>query len=164
VYTPQQKIALDNGMLTWRGRLRFRVYNPAKLTKYGITVRRVCESTTGYICKLIIYDASGMTLQDTVFELLDPYLGQGYSVYMDNYYNSAHLAKQLHEQNTVVCGTIRQNRGVPNDLRDHQKTLKRGEMTFGRDGEVLVSWMDKKIITMISTMHSAEMVEIPTRF
>jgi hypothetical protein len=55
--------------------------------------------------------------------------------------------------------------GVPNDLSDHQKTLKRGEMTFRRDGEViLVSWMDKKIITMISTMHSAEMVEIPTNF
>jgi hypothetical protein len=46
-----------------------------------------------------------------------------------------------------------------------KKTWKRGEMTFRRDGEVLlVSWMDKKIITMISTMHSAEMVEIPTKF
>jgi hypothetical protein len=128
-------------------------------------VRMVCDSTTGYICKLTIYDASGMTLQDTVFELPDPYLGQGYSVCMDNYYNSVHLAKQLYEHNTVVCGTIRQNTGVLNDLRDHQKTLKRGEMTFRRDGEVLlVSWMDKKIITMISTMYSAEMVEIPTNF
>jgi hypothetical protein len=84
---------------------------------------------------------------------------------MDNYYNSVRLAKQLYEQNTVICGTIRQNRGIPNDLRDHQKTLKRGEMTFRIDGEVLfVSCMDKKIITMISTMHSAEMVEIPTKF
>jgi hypothetical protein len=165
VYTPQQKIALDEGMLAWSGRLQFHVYNPAKITKYGIVMRMVCEPTTGYICKLMIYDASGMTLQDTVFELLDPYLGQGFSVYMKNYYNSVRLAKQLYEQNTVVCGTIRQNRGVPNDLRDHQKTLERGEMTFRRDGEVLlVSWMEKKIIIVISTMHSAEMVEIPTKF
>jgi hypothetical protein len=80
VYTPQQRVALDEGMLAWRGRLRFCVYNPAKITKYGIMVRMVCESSTGYICKLMIYDASRMSLQDTVFELLDPYLGQGYSV------------------------------------------------------------------------------------
>jgi hypothetical protein len=82
-------------------------------------------------------DASGMTLQDTVFELLDPYPGQGYSLCMDNYYNSVRLAKQLYELNTVVCGTITQNRGIPNDLRDHQKTLKRCEMTFRRMGKFL---------------------------
>jgi hypothetical protein len=43
-------------------------------------VRMVCESTTGYICKHMIYDASGINLQDTDFELLDPYPGQGDSV------------------------------------------------------------------------------------
>jgi hypothetical protein len=75
------------------GGLRFYVYNPAKITKYGIMVRMVCESMTGYIRKLMIYDASGMTLQDTVFELLDPYLGQGYSVHSIQFFPIVSKAK-----------------------------------------------------------------------
>jgi hypothetical protein len=93
VYTPQQRIALDEGMLAWRGRLRFHVYSPAKITKYEIMVRMVRESATGYICKLMIYDANGVTLQDTVFELLDPDLGQGYSVHSIQFFTIVSKAK-----------------------------------------------------------------------
>jgi hypothetical protein len=93
VYTPQQKIALGEGMLAWRAHLRFRVYNPAKITKYGIMVRMVCESTTGYICKLLLYDASGMILQDSFFELLNPYVGQRYSVHSIQFFPIVSKAK-----------------------------------------------------------------------
>jgi hypothetical protein len=38
-------------------------------------------------------------------------------------------------------------------------------MTFRREGELLlVSWMDKKLINVISTIHSAEIVKIPSKF
>jgi len=37
-YIPGREISLDEGMLGWRGRLPFRVYNPDKITKYGILV------------------------------------------------------------------------------------------------------------------------------
>ena len=57
-------------MLGWRGRLRFRVYNPSKITKYGILVRMVCESSTGYICNLQIYDGKCGSLTETVGFLL----------------------------------------------------------------------------------------------
>ena len=55
-YIPDREISLDECMLGWWGHLRFRVYNPGKITKYGILVRMVCESSTGYICNLQIYD------------------------------------------------------------------------------------------------------------
>jgi len=35
-YIPDREISLDEGMLGWRGRLRFHVYNPDKITKYGL--------------------------------------------------------------------------------------------------------------------------------
>jgi len=35
-YIPDRVISLDEGMLGWRGRLRFCVHNPGKITKYGI--------------------------------------------------------------------------------------------------------------------------------
>ncbi len=53
-YVPDRDISLDEGMLAWRGHLRFHVYNPGKITTYGILVRMVCESSTGYICNLQI--------------------------------------------------------------------------------------------------------------
>jgi len=55
-YIPDREISLDEGMLGWRGCLRFRVYNPGKITKYGTLVRMVCESSTGYIltCRLMM--------------------------------------------------------------------------------------------------------------
>jgi hypothetical protein len=37
-YSPGQELSLDEGMISWRGCPRFRTYNPAKLTTYGILV------------------------------------------------------------------------------------------------------------------------------
>jgi len=54
-YIPYREISLDEGMLGWRSHLQFRVSNPGKITKYGILVRMVCESSTGCICNLQIY-------------------------------------------------------------------------------------------------------------
>jgi hypothetical protein len=113
---------------------------------------------SGYICKLIIYDASGMALQETVSEHV-------YIVYMDSYYNCVHVAKQLHEQNTGVCETVRQNICIPSDLKNHQNNLKKDERTFWRDGDVLLlSWMDKRVISIIFGVPLAEMVEVSNRF
>lgn len=42
MYQPGQNICIDEGMMLWRGRVSFRVYNPQKPVKYGI------KSATGY--------------------------------------------------------------------------------------------------------------------
>ena len=71
VYSPKQELSLDEAMIPWRGRLAFRTYNPGKKTKYGLLVRMVCETVSGYICNMEIYAAEGKKLQDTVLSLLD---------------------------------------------------------------------------------------------
>jgi len=45
------------------------VYNPGKITKYGILVWMVCESSTGYICNLQIDDGKCGTLKQWVVYL-----------------------------------------------------------------------------------------------
>ena len=72
-YIPVREISLDVSTLGWRGRLRFRVYNPSKITKYGILVWMVCESSTGYICNLQIYDGKCGPLTETMGFPLEPY-------------------------------------------------------------------------------------------
>jgi hypothetical protein len=61
-------------MIPWRGHLRFRMYNPSKLVKYGILVRMVCEDTSGYIGYIEIYTAEGKKLEEGIFSLLESFL------------------------------------------------------------------------------------------
>nr|XP_012153228.1 PREDICTED: piggyBac transposable element-derived protein 4-like [Megachile rotundata] len=159
IYKPEKELSLDEGIIPWRGRLSFRTYNPAKMIKYGILVRMVCEASSGYICNLEIYCAQGKSLIATILSVLSPYLNLWHDIYMENYYNSVKVAEELLQRKTNVCGTIRANRGVPNCLKS--ATLKNKSMEFRRKGKILVQkWNSaKKSITMISTIHSAEMVE-----
>jgi hypothetical protein len=70
-------------VIPWWGRIRIRTYNPAKLTKYGLLIRVVTESTSGYIGNLKMYAAEGLRLEETIFSVLEPYLDQNYHVYQD---------------------------------------------------------------------------------
>jgi len=140
------------------------VYNPGKITKYGILVWMVCESSTGYICNLQIYDGKCGPLTETVGFLLEPYEGKGYHLYQDNYYNSVRQTNELLQKLIRVCGTIRLNRGLPKDMIEEAKKLKKGEVTFRRDQEILlISHQDKRLVNMISTLHTAEVVETTNR-
>jgi hypothetical protein len=60
-----------------------RTYNPGKLTKYGLLVRVVTESTSGSVGNLEMYSGKGKTLQETVVSIFEPYLDQNYHVYRD---------------------------------------------------------------------------------
>ncbi|XP_043259649.1 piggyBac transposable element-derived protein 4-like [Colletes gigas] len=160
VYKPQKELFLDENVIPWGGRLSSRKYNPAKLIKYGILVRMVCEAVSGYICKLEIYCAQGKTLQTTIFSTLHPFLNLCHHIYMDTYYNSTKITEKLLEYETGVCGTIRKNRGVPNCLKN--VNLKENTTAYRRKNNTLIqAWKTKKkLVYMISTIHSADMVEI----
>ena len=65
----------------------------------------VCESSTGYICNLQIYDGKCGPLTETVGFLLEPYERKGYHLYQDSYYNSVHQTNELLQKLITVCGT-----------------------------------------------------------
>jgi len=54
IHKPNQQLSLGETMIPWRGRIHVRTYNPGKLIKYGLLVRMVTESTSGYILNLEI--------------------------------------------------------------------------------------------------------------
>uniref|UniRef100_A0A0N5C6W1 DDE_Tnp_1_7 domain-containing protein n=1 Tax=Strongyloides papillosus TaxID=174720 RepID=A0A0N5C6W1_STREA len=161
VYKPKQNLSLDEGMIPWRGRLSFRTYNPGKIVKYGLLVRILSESDTGYICNLEIYTADGKKLEETILSVLEPYLGLWHHVYQDNYYNSISIANKLLEHKTRVCGTIREKRGLPLCLKNEGSLLKSGEIAFRRKGDVLLLiWMNKRQVRMITTIHDSSYCSI----
>jgi hypothetical protein len=66
-----EQLSIDEAMNPWRGRLRIQTY-PGKLTKYGLLVHVVTESTSGYIGYLEIYSGEGKKLQETIVSVLEP--------------------------------------------------------------------------------------------
>ena len=116
VYCPTENFSLDESMVLWRGRLIFRQYIKGKKHKYGVKFYELCESD-GLILRSFIY--SRLPYPDTnylgqtgtiVLKLMEDFLGKEYSVFADNFYNSAKLGKHLSKQKTYIYGTLCGNR------------------------------------------------------
>lgn len=55
LYSPGENIAIDEGMVAWRGHLSFRVYMPDKPDKFGVKLFMLCDSSNGYCSQLKLY-------------------------------------------------------------------------------------------------------------
>ena len=126
IYTPEQHIAIDEGMVPWKGRLSFRQYLPNKPDRFGIKLYQLSESKSGYICDFEVYtgkdfdpnpDSDEEDKQlghsyNAVLGLLrnNNLLGKGYTVYTDNYYSSPTLFDKLRSEDTTAVGTVRLTR------------------------------------------------------
>ena len=100
---------------------------------------------------------------------------KGHHIYMDNYYSSPNLFHDLHEKGFGACGTVSVNRmGMPKEWQK-KKTCKRTkedniikELPPLKKGEVRIKnlkgnlkalqWKDKRVVTMISTIHDDTMI------
>ena len=145
--------------MQWRGRLSFRVYNPQKPVKYGIKSYILCDSATGYCFNMRPYVGEASTLPEIVFFLLDSLPGHGYTLFMDNFYNSVALCERLLGVQTNVCGTLRKHRGEPQIISEMTKTdLGVGEKVVRHNERVMVvAWQDKRLVRMVTTCHQDSM-------
>ena len=83
---------------------------------------------------------------------------------MDNFYNSVKLAQFLRRTGFGLVGTLRKNRGIPKSLGHVTDTLKTGKITYKRHGNILdQAWKGKRVVNMISTIHSAQMTEVQSK-
>ena len=90
---------------------------------------------------------------------MEPLVGKGFSLWMDNFYNSSDLALHL----TDCVGTMRITReNVPKEVKDEK--LKKGEIIARHSGPVTVfKWYGKTNVTIISTYHNAETKTVTKR-
>ncbi|KAJ8930925.1 hypothetical protein NQ314_016224 [Rhamnusium bicolor] len=173
---PAEELVIDESMVTWRGRLVFRQYLPAKSHKYGVKVYKIC-TPEGYTYDLIVYagkndptgtataKANGHTY-NICMELLEKVINSGRIIYMDNYYTSVKLCKDLLERKTYICRTLRSNRrGNPRDVCS--KKLKKGEIFSqqNKDNIRVTKWLDKRPVLMISSVpnHTDQLVATGTK-
>ncbi len=168
LYQPSQKLAVDERMVKSKHRSGMRQFMKDKPTKWGLKLWVLADSDNGYTVDFNVYtgknaakDISQHGLSyDVVMELMDPYLGQGYHLYLDNFYTSPQLVKDLFSKGTPSVGTVKPNRkDFPKSLLNVKAWAKkrdRGSVRWVRHSPVLaLQWIDSKPVSILTTLHSA---------
>ena len=123
-FVPSRDHSVDEAMVAFNGRLSFKQYMPKKPTKWGIKLWCLCDSYTGHCVTFDVYTgtkadaAVNLDLGYRVtMELLRNHLLHYQHVFADNFFTSVHLAEDLLQADTYLCGTTRATR------REFPKTL-----------------------------------------
>ena len=153
-----QNLSLDEGIMPYKGRLAIKTYNPMKPDKYGVKFYYLCEAVSGYVYSFSVYRGISQSLHDTVFGLLGGLMGQGYHVYMDNYYNSVDLARDLYREKVHCTGTLRLTRGAPPPLADlrGKKQDRNFLKKLRNENTLIMCWYDTRLVSVITTFHGPD--------
>jgi hypothetical protein len=168
LYQPSQKLAVDERMVKSKHRSGIKQFMKDKPVKWGLKVWVLADSSNGYTVDFNVYigkDAASETSEnglgyDVVMKLMQPYLGQGYHLYLDNFYTSTKLLKDLFLHATPSTGTVKLSRkGFPKCLLDAKawaRKGKRGDFRWIRHSPVLaMQWIDSKPVSLLTTLYSA---------
>ena len=167
VYNPEREVCIDEAMVPFKGRSRFKVYMKDKPTKWGFKLYELCESKSGYVFNLEMYCADKRISNkpvDVTMRLIEPLLDKGYRLYCDNYYCCPELWNRIQGHNTMLVGTCRRNRvGMPADL--FQGRQRPGDFDYMRKGQLVATrWFDKREVVTLSTFHQPQLREIIGRY
>jgi len=58
----QENVSIDEAMIPFKGRLRFKQYMKDKPTKWGIKVFVLADATNGYVSRLLVYTGKNSSL------------------------------------------------------------------------------------------------------
>ncbi|KAJ8964042.1 hypothetical protein NQ314_005182 [Rhamnusium bicolor] len=92
-YIPSETVCIDETMVPFRGRLKFRQYIKGKRHKFGIQIFKLCVNGS-YTCSMKIYcgkesENDGVSVADkVVLGLMNNLLDSGRTLFTDNWYTS----------------------------------------------------------------------------
>ena len=177
-YRPGANLSADESMVAYKGRIAHKMYCPMKPKKWGMRVYDIACSRTGYILALIPYYGTATTEilgnpqhkfnTRIILELLDRVRSvtedNGYHLFTDRLYTNLELAKELLNRRTHLTGTIQTNRiGLPPQIKKGKVRLQSGEhVSYCKSNRYhVLSWRDKRYVTMCSTFYSAATKRVP---
>ncbi|CAH1995715.1 unnamed protein product [Acanthoscelides obtectus] len=171
-YTLGTNMCIDEMLVSFRGRSKFKMYMPAKPCKYGLKVMALTDARTRYLYNAYIYcgkDSDGFDLSDTeklyskptqaVLKLAKPIFGTHRNITADNWFTSIELVNLLKSKGLTYVGTIKKNKGeIPvSFLPNKQRSI--GSSLYGFTSDItLLSYVPKKYkaVLLVSSMHHNE--------
>lgn len=161
-YNPGQYLTIDEQLIPFRGKCRFRMYIPNKPAKYGLKVVMMCDAGAKYMVDALPYLGKGSNQSNLplgeyyVKELTKSIHGTKRNITMDNWFTSVPLAKSLLREpyKLTLVGTLRANKKeIPKELKNF-KDRKCNTSIFCYDNELtLLSYKPKpnKVIYLLSS-------------
>ena len=154
-FTPQQRLALDEAMVAFKGRAKIKQYIPSKPHKWGYKI--YCLASDDYLLHFEVYEGKeerrseeGSTY-DTVLRMTQGYQDRQLTLFTDNWFTSPALLLALKQRGIRCCGSVRRNRkGMPAIPQQRVSALQRGEWVQRQKGDAsLAVWRDRKVVWVL---------------
>ncbi|KAL0809843.1 hypothetical protein ABMA28_011332 [Loxostege sticticalis] len=169
IYAIGSDACVDEMLVGFRGRCRFKMYMPKKPNKYGLKILCLTDARTGYLLNAYIYtgkDSDGLNLPteysrlkkptQAVMRLVSCIEGTNRNVTTDNWFTSIELVNMLKEKQLTLVGTMRKNqRDIPPEfLPSRQRPVESSIFGFTKD-ITMTSFVPQqnKAVVLVSSMH-----------
>lgn len=162
-YVPSSSLTVDEQLYGFRGYVPGRCYMPMKPSKYGIKIFWLCDAKNGFALEPFLYSGKeeGRSVglaEHVVMKLVSFYSHSWRNIFMDRFFTSYALCKNLLNNGLTMTGTmISSRRDVPQQMR-----VVRGREKFSTESLyehenkiVLISYVPKrnKNVILMSSMH-----------
>ncbi|XP_051983016.1 piggyBac transposable element-derived protein 4-like [Xyrauchen texanus] len=164
-FHPFQNITIDERMVTSQARTGIKQCTKNESTNNGYKLFALADCSSGYIWDFFVYEGKSSASQrhglsyESVMALVDEnMLGTGYKLFVDRFYTSPTLFRDLFCKDIWACGPIQASRkGFPKiTVNRLPRNAPRGSIRWIRDNELLfVKWKDVQELQMCSTFHKA---------
>ena len=167
LYDPESKLTIDESMVKYNGRSKFRVYMPLKPIKYGFKAYVLTEATSGYLINWDLHQGKKKTVLEIVQGLVSNLKSTNYLIAMDRFYSTIDVAEYLNDAGFRMVGTIMKNRTRLEEGQHIQiKFLEKGESIFyfSKNKKFLLTvWKDSSAVHIISNVGNTLIGEVERR-
>lgn len=170
LYTLGIGACIDEMLIAFRGRSKYKIYMPNKPAKYGLKLMALTDARTSYFYNGYLYcgkDSDGLTLSDedrrkwskpsqSVLRLAKPIFGSNRNLTADNWFSSVELVDVLQSKQLTYVGTLKKNkRQIPKEFLP-SRFREVGSSVYGfTKTTTMVSYVPKrnKSVILISSQH-----------
>ncbi|XP_059196338.1 piggyBac transposable element-derived protein 4-like [Centropristis striata] len=161
LFNPQEDVCVDEQLVPFRGRCKFRQYMPSKPAKYGLKIWVTADVATSYAWRCQVYTGKAADSAVEVGQgkrvILDMTKGlEGFTVTCDNFFTSYSLVQELLKRKVALVGTIRKNKPElpPKLLQMRARAVLSSLFAFTKN-TTAVSYIPKrgKNVILLSSKH-----------
>lgn len=158
-YSMSAHTTIEETLVPFRGRTKFKMYTPSKPSKYGIKIMCLTDAHNAYLYDAYIYTGKGsdgqiLTAEErklkipsqAVIRLTKSIHGTKRNVTCDNWFSSIELASELYKKQLTMVGTLNRNKPqIPPEFLPRRHRVN-GSCLYGfTNALTLLSYVPKKI-------------------